>query len=266
VVITRAAAQSKALAAELAKRGAIPIVVPLIQFAAPEDFAPLDATIQRMERFDWLILTSAQAVRAVARRSRELKRAVKPAGNKLRVAAVGPVSAEAAREEGFDVAFVAKTHNGPGLAGELGSRLKDCEVLLPRSDRGNPDLPAALEKLGAYVTQVVAYRTIGPNETEKEKLRKTAQGEADALLFFSPSAVQEFSELCGSEQLLALQDKLAITAVGPVTGKALEGVGVRRFVLAKDTAVASVLEALEEHFAAESKQAAKLASGAVKRG
>jgi len=62
IVITRAAAQSEALARELIVRGAIPVVLPLVSFAEPEDSAPLDAAIAEIQQFDWMMLTSAQAV------------------------------------------------------------------------------------------------------------------------------------------------------------------------------------------------------------
>jgi len=76
IVITRAAVQSEMLARELSKRGAVAVVLPLVSFADPEDFAQLDAAITEIQRFDWMILTSAQAVRALVKRSRELKRSL----------------------------------------------------------------------------------------------------------------------------------------------------------------------------------------------
>jgi uroporphyrinogen-III synthase len=128
-------------------------------------------------------------------------------------------------------------------------------VILPRSDRANPDLPAALESQGARVTEVIAYRTLRPTEVEGESLREIVQGQADAILFFSPSAVQHFVQLFGAEESRALQEKLAITAVGPVTANALREAGILRTVVAADTTAASVIEALEKHFAGKVKQA-----------
>ena len=249
IVITRSAAQSEAIARELAARGAIPVVVPLVAFAEPEDFAPLDAAIAEIQRFDWMILTSAQAVRALVKRCEELKRSLLRRENKLRIGCVGPVSAEAARQAGLPIEYVAETHSGAGLAEELGNRLHGAKVLLPRSDRANPDLPPALKRYGAEVTEVIAYRTLRPTATDEGNLRQIAEGAADAVLFFSPSAVHHFVELLGSEQLRELQDKLSIAAVGPVTGSALREAGVRRIVLAGDTTAAAVIEALERHFA-----------------
>jgi uroporphyrinogen III methyltransferase / synthase len=255
IVITRSAAQSEVLARELSARGAIPVVLPLVSFAEPEDFAPIDAAISGIQRFDWIIFTSAQAVRAVAKRSEELKRSLIHSGSKLRIAAVGPVSAEAARQAGLPVEYVAETHTGAALAEELGSRLQGARVFLPRSDRANPDLLPALKRHGAQVTEVIAYRTLRPTDVDQRNLKQIAEGVADAVLFFSPSAVQHFAELFGRGQLPALQDKLAIAAVGPVTANALREAGVGRTVVAGDTTVGAVVAALEEHFAATAKQA-----------
>jgi uroporphyrinogen III methyltransferase/synthase len=255
IVITRAAAQSEALAQELFERGAIPVVLPLVSFAEPQDFAPLDAAIAGIEQFDWMILTSSQAVRALVKRGEDLKVGLIRSKRKLRIACVGPVSAAAARQAGLSVEYVAETHTGAALAEELGKRLQGTKVFLPRSDRGNPDLPLTLKRHGAEVTEVIAYRTVRPDAVDEEKLRQIADGAGDAVLFFSPSAVQYFGEMFGSEQLRVLQDKLAITAVGPVTAKALRDAGVQRIVLAGDTTAAAVIEALERYFAGNVQQA-----------
>ena len=255
IVITRSAAQSEMLAKELSARGAIPVVLPLVSFADPEDFAPLDRAIEEIQQFDWIILTSAQAVRAVVKRGKELERSLIRSGHKLRIASVGPVTAEAARQAGLPVEYVAETHTGAALAEELGDRLQGAKVFLPRSDRANPDLPPALQRRGAQVTEVIAYRTLKPTDVDQRNLRQMAEGAADAVLFFSPSAVQHFAELFGGEQLRALQDKLAITAVGPVTANVLHQAGVGRTVLAGDTTAAAVVNALEKHFAGTVKRA-----------
>lgn len=255
IVITRSVLQSEEIARELTARGAVPVVVPLVAFAEPEDFAPLDAAIARIDRFDWMIFTSAQAIRAVMKRAVGLKIDRVRMGSKLRIACVGPVTAAAVRQAGVAVAHVAETHNGVALAEELGEKLNGARVLLPRSDRANPDLPAALKRHGAEVVEVIAYRTLRPTVVDEENLRQIAVGAADAVLFFSPSAVHHFVELVGSEKLRSLQDKLAITAVGPVTEKALLEAGVEHTLLAGDTTAQAVMEALDKHFASFEKQA-----------
>src|SRR5258707_7665537 len=177
------------MARDFSARGAIPVVLPLVSFADPEDFAPLDAAITEIQQFDWIIFTSAQAVRAVVKRGEELKRSLIQSGSKLRIASVGPVTAEAARQARLRVDYVAETHTGAALAEELGNRLQGAKVFLPRSDRSNPELPLALKRHGAKLTEVIAYRTLRPTATDERNLRQIADGAADAVLFFSPSAV-----------------------------------------------------------------------------
>lgn len=249
IVITRVAAQSEALAKELSARGAIPALLPLVSFAEPEDAAPLDRAIKEIGQFDWLILTSAQAVRAIMERCADLHPPLARTNSRLRVACVGPVTAEAARGANLPVEYVALAHNGVALANELGSRLQGAKVLLPRSDRANLDLPEALKRYGAQVTEVIAYRTLRPARMGQKELKRVTDGQADAVLFFSPSAVQHFVEIIGAEQLKVVQDKLAITAVGPVTAKSLGDNGVARALVAADTTTASVIETLENYFA-----------------
>jgi len=262
IVITRAAVQSQEFARELSALGAIPVVLPLVAFENPHDFAPLDAAITQLEQFVWIVFTSGQAVRAVAARSERLGHPLRLAASKSRIAAVGPVSAEAVRQAGLTVEYVAKNHNGVALANELGERLREQRVLLPRSDRANPELPAALKGHGAHVTEAIAYRNLIPSEVDKQNLGKIVAGEADALLFFSPSAVQHFGELLGLEKLRALQDRVAITAVGPVTANALRQAKIERMVVAADTTAGAVLTALEEYFA----EIAKHSTAGAKRG
>ena len=76
ILITRAALQSGELFEELSARGAIVKLLPLISFATPEDYAPMDAALKSIESFDWIFFTSANAVQAVERRGEELGRSL----------------------------------------------------------------------------------------------------------------------------------------------------------------------------------------------
>jgi uroporphyrinogen-III synthase len=254
IVITRAAEQSKSLCKVLQERGATPVLLPVVSFVPPEDFAPLDAALRHLRQFDWLFLTSQNALRAITERCRFLQVSLAEASRSLRIAAVGPATAEAAGKVGLRVAHVAAKHLGVALAEELAQEVKGRTVLLPRSDRGNPDLVEALQKLGARVTQVVAYRTVRPSEAENGRLDALARGEADAILFFSPSAAHHLQELLGTRQFVKLSQTAVFTAIGPVTAAALHEVGIARVLLAGDTAVAAVLDSLAEFFAGASQE------------
>jgi uroporphyrinogen III methyltransferase/synthase len=255
-VITRAARQSIELVENLGKRGAMPILLPLVAFSAPEDFGPLDAALDRLEQFDWIIFTSENAVRAVVKRAGVRGNLRNVAGRRSRAAAVGPTTATAAERAGFFVDYQAQTHSGAALANELGEKLRGQTVFLPRSDRANPDLPQLLRNYGAEVTEVIAYRTVTPVNLDEEKIAAIANVDVEAILFFSPTAVEHFVAIVGVEKLHDLQNRLAIAAVGPVTANALRQSGLHNLLVAEDTAADAVIAALEKHFAATPKASA----------
>jgi uroporphyrinogen III methyltransferase/synthase len=259
VVITRAVAQSSELFETLRAGGALPVSLPLISFAPPQDFTPVDAALQQLDRFDWAIFTSVNVVHALAARSGTLGRDLHNLGKPPRIAVVGPATKQEAELAGLRVHYVARTHLGVALAEELGEQLRNKTVLLPRSDRANPDLPAALRRFGAQLTEVVAYRTLPPSDIDRDRVVRIVAGPgepeaADAIVFFSPSAVHTLASLLGRHQLAAAQNTVVIAAVGPVTAAALRECGVHRMVVAADTTSAAAVAALEAHFAAALKQ------------
>jgi uroporphyrinogen-III synthase len=258
ILITRASDQSELLVRELQARGARAVLYPMIAFHPPDDFAPLDNALRALRSFDWLLLTSANAVRALLERSQSLGRDVLSSFAALRIAAVGPVTADAARRAGLSVSHVAARHQGVALAEEFASELARKRILLPRSNLASADLPDALRRIGADVTEVVAYRTFAV-EPEGEGQNQFSAGHLEAILFFSPSAVRNFlnwDEGKGGQLLRSISDqsrKTAVVAVGPVTASALREAGLRNIVQAQNTTVPAVVEVLESFFAPTSK-------------
>lgn len=249
VVVTRALEQCNSLCSELQTRGAIPILLPLISFAPPDDFAPLDAALCDFSQFDWFFLTSQNVLRSLLERCASLKISLAGAVGRVRIAAVGPATAHAASDAGLAIAHVAANHQGLALAEELHAELLGCRVFLPRSDRANPELPEVLRRLGAEVIEAVAYRTVRPGDPDPAVLAAVSDGGADAILFFSPTAVLHFRDLVGESRFRAVQGKAIFAAIGPVTARALQDAGAGRIVSAKDTTVPAVIAALEKYFA-----------------
>jgi hydroxymethylbilane synthase len=160
VLVTRAADQSAATALALVDRGLAPCLVPCIAISFEAD-GRLDAAVRALASgdVDRVVITSANAVTAVAAAADRLRVDLAAARARgTRWAAIGRATAAAMREAGMPVDFQPDRANGLDLAASLpiepGTR-----VLLPRGDRADATLPAALEARDAVVTSVVAYRT-----------------------------------------------------------------------------------------------------------
>jgi len=248
IVITRAKEQSEDLFQRLLALDAVPISAPLIRFAPAEESGPLDVALRNLDGFDWLFLTSQNALRFVLERARVLGISLTQQATAIRVAAVAPVTAAAAEKAGLAVSYVSMKHQGIGLAEELGPQLQGRRVLLPRSDKADRELPEALRKVGAEVVDLIAYHTL-ETQTEENKLPDIVrQGEMDAIVFYSPSAVHRFLDILRSEQTEMAKRKTLFVAIGPVTAAALRESGVKRIAQAADTATGAVLEALSGAF------------------
>jgi uroporphyrinogen III methyltransferase/synthase len=249
VVVTRAAEQSGEICEELKSRGAAVKLLPLISFAPPENFEEMDAVLRAIGSFDWVLFTSANAAQALERRGEQIAGGLNGLAKLPHAAAVGAATSAAAEAAGFSVEYVAAEHSGAGLAKELGKELKGQKVLLPRSDKANPELPEALRKCGALVTEVVAYRNLPPSTMDRQKVNESLNGVVDGILFYSPSAVHNFFELAGRERLEKLQGRVVMVAIGHATAAALTGGGIQRIARAADATTKAIVEALEGHLA-----------------
>jgi uroporphyrinogen-III synthase len=105
------------------------------------------------------------------------------------------------------------------------------------------------------VTEVVAYRNLPPGPTERRKVQDSLSG-ADAIVFYSPSAVQNFVELAGRERLGTLQGRVVMVAIGHTTSSALSSAGIQRIARAAETTTKAVVEALEGHLARTKRRSA----------
>jgi uroporphyrinogen-III synthase len=246
VVITRAESQSATLATALRARSAEVVSFPLIQILPPQDSAALDAALSEFQSFDWLLFTSQNAVAATAARLTALQIDFRRLPGAAKIAVVGQATAEGAESAGFRVTHVGQGGTAAALAYEIALQLRGKRVLLPHSDRADSKLLPRLQRFGAEVTEVIAYRTADTNQVDSAS--REAIAKSDAILFFSPSAVHAFANLQKSSTLAALADTTVVGAIGPVTSVALRNSGLRCDFQASEPSVEEIVATLAVHF------------------
>jgi uroporphyrinogen-III synthase len=249
IVVTRAPEQAAELIDALKSLGAHVLVMPTVSFAPPESPAALDAALERLSDFQWILFTSQNAVRFFCRRWTETgrERAVLSAV-RGRVAAVGSATARAITAEGMQVDYVARTQSGESLAAELRDSMAGKEVLLPRSDRVDDRLPSALRKAGARVTEVVAYRTLRPEILNGEILQSVRHAEIDAIVFASPSAFHNLVAFLPSAELAVLSNRVQFATIGSTTTRALRDAGARVAIESNDSSSAGLADAIGKYY------------------
>ena len=244
ILVTRREEQAGSLVQGLTARGAVVTVVPLIAQAPPADSGPLDAVLGRLDRYDWIAFTSANAVTAVADRLADVGAAL-PVG--VRLASVGPsTSGEiATRFPGRKPDLEPSSrYQAEGLAEAFRAHALDGRrVLLPASDRARDTLARELRGQGAEVDTVVAYRTVPPSGAREGLERARAEG-LDLVTLASPSAVEGLVAALGPRART-----LAVAVIGPVTEQAARAAGLDVRVVASPATAEGLIAAAERFLA-----------------
>lgn len=241
IVVTRAVHQAKALADGLRAEGAIPLLVPAITTRPALQDSAVEAALRTPDQMDWIVWTSPNGVH----HSWPLLRAAWPHGlpPEMRLAVVGPGTAQALAQYGLSPHFVPQRHLADELAATLplhpGSR-----VLLCRGDLARATLPTGLAARGAEVTDVTVYRTV-PGASP-DALRRALAQDPDAITFTSASTVQGFVQALREMHAAEPRwpDALRAVAIGPVTARAMADAGVPVDAVAARHTLDGLLDAL----------------------
>ena len=241
IVVTRAAQQSGGLRERLEQQGAEVLLLPTIEIVPPESYAPLDDALRQARDFDWLVVTSANAVRVLDERLTALGLGARSLAD-VKCAAVGPSTADALRALGLAVEVVPERYVGDALADALAGRVRGQRVLLVRAAVARDVVPVALRAAGAEVTIVDAYRTVVPADAVA-LARAVFRDEPlpDAVVFTSGSTVSHLLDVL-REAALAFPPQVACVSIGPVTSAALRDAGL---IVAAESEMAS-LDAMVE--------------------
>jgi uroporphyrinogen-III synthase len=219
VLVTRAVGQASRLSEELRALGATPVEVPILEIRPPKSFNPLNAALRHVHRYDWLILTSANAARALSERAAQLGIALDRTAM-LKVAAVGPATASEARKAQLAVALVPSSYVAEGLLASLGKQTAGKRVLIVRAAIARDVIPDALRAAGAQVDVVEAYRNVMP-ESAPEQLREALKQKIDAATFTSSSSVTHLKQAAEKAGIAFPFAGMPAISIGPITSQTL---------------------------------------------
>jgi uroporphyrinogen-III synthase len=246
ILITRAPHQASALADELLRLGAVPVLVPTIEIAPPTSFAALDIALGNLTAFDLVIFTSTNAVDAFHRRTQHLGVGAKP----KRIAVVGPSTAKAVARIGMIADLIPPTFTAESLAEVLAPDAHGKHMLLVRAADAPDLLVKALLATGATVAAVPAYRNRVSAESVAAltHLFGSPENYPDAVTFTSASTALNLVTLLSAADLI-LPEAVVRASIGPVTSHALRELDFPPHVEAASPTVPALADSLAAHFA-----------------
>jgi uroporphyrinogen-III synthase len=221
ILITRARHQAGRLAEALEALGADVLRLPTIEIVPPETYAHLDAVLEVIAGFDWLIVTSANGAAALGDRMQFLR--IRPERlQHLQVAAIGPATAAAVGRIGLKVSAIPEEYVAEAVVAILKEKVAGRRVLLARAAVARDVIPEHLRKCGADIHVVEAYRTVIPADSIVQVRELLGEGKPlpDAVTFTSSSTVNNFFALLGAAGMKP-PNGLRAVSIGPVTTRTL---------------------------------------------
>ncbi|OBI74042.1 uroporphyrinogen-III synthase [Mycobacterium sp. E740] len=250
VLVPRTKDQAGEMSERLVCHGALPIEVPTIAVEPPRSPAQMERAVKGLVdgRFQWVVFTSTNAVRAVWEKFKEFGLDAR-AFSGVKIACVGQATADRVRAFGIDPELVpAGEQSSLGLLDEF-PPYDDVfdpvnRVLLPRADIATETLAEGLRERGWEIEDVTAYRTVraAPPPAHTREMIKT--GGFDAVCFTSSSTVRNLVGIAGKPHARTI-----VACIGPKTAETAAEFGLRVDVQPEVAAVGPLVEALAEHAA-----------------
>jgi uroporphyrinogen III methyltransferase/synthase len=250
VLVPRTKDQAGEMSERLSAHGALPIEVPTIAVEPPRSPAQMERAVKGLVdgRFQWVVFTSTNAVRAVWDKFAEFGLDAR-AFSGVKIACVGEATADRVRAFGISPELVPSGEQSSlGLLDEFPDYDSIFDpvnrVLLPRADIATETLSEGLRDRGWEIEDVTAYRTVraAPPPADTREMIKT--GGFDAVCFTSSSTVRNLVGIAGKPH-----SRTIVACIGPKTAETAAEFGLRVDVQPETAAVGPLVDALAEHAA-----------------
>ncbi|MBZ0257532.1 uroporphyrinogen-III synthase [bacterium] len=224
LLLLRSEDDMEASAQAVRERGGIPVACPMICIRPPRDVSALDAAIKRLGKIDWIVFTSAHAVRFFFQRLDE-KQVARSVLQSIQIAAIGPATVQALSELNVYAAFEAQKANAVEFVKEFTAQfnIKGKRIFLPLSNIALRTMPEGLANAGAIISEAVAYENAAPESLPEDVRRLLLDNQIDWALFTSPSTARNLYQCLENENI---KPQFHSASIGPSTSAALRELGV----------------------------------------
>jgi uroporphyrinogen III methyltransferase / synthase len=245
IVVTRTREQASQLSSQLQELGAEVLEVPTIKIEPPTDRQGIVDAFLELNSYDWLVFTSPNGVTAFFdyffRRFHDMR----DIGG-ARIAAVGPATAKKLKELHLQVDLMPDEALAANIAEAFTEfeSIENLKICLLRAEVANPELPAALDALGAIVDDIACYKTVPETEDPDGAAARLLESGADWVTFTSSSTVEHFHARFNLPAMLKKFPGMKLASIGPETSKALTSLGVKPAIEAKQHTIDGLVAAL----------------------
>jgi uroporphyrinogen-III synthase/AcrR family transcriptional regulator len=248
IVITRTIEQSEDSATALTNLGANVIVFPTLEILPPASWKKFDDIVLLPDKIDFIIFTSAHAVKMFNARCNELN--VKLNFSKTKVVSIGNKTSSVCGKNNIPVHIVPKKFSAEGVVEELSKyNLKNKVVFIPRSAIGREELPRGLKDLGAVIKSVPVYNVSLPaSENIKPYIEELKKNQPDLFIFTSPSTFENFLQIEKVSNPVKYFSNFDVAAIGPTTKSSIEKKKVTVNIMPDEYTIDGLIEKITNYY------------------
>ena len=224
---------------------------PTIEIFAPDSYAGVNAALERLAFFDWMIFTSVTGVERMLERMRTCGVDLRALSD-AKLGAIGPATAARLTKHGLTVTAMPREYRAEAIVEGLGAdRIRGARILIPRTQVAREVLPGMLRAAGAREVVVApVYKTVKPTNAPIGRVREMAtEGTIDLVAFTSSSTVTNFCELLGADVARGLK----AAAIGPITAETAHAAGLEVVVQPREYTVAALIAAIRDYLVVNDK-------------
>jgi len=248
IIVTRARSQASDLVEKLSELGANCIELPTIKICAAEDSQPLDAAIDNISKYNWLIFTSVNGVKFFFERLFEKGMDSRALGG-IRTASIGPATEATLLGFGITSDIVPDSYRAESVIEAFSKEnIHGAGILLPRAGGARPVLPVELEKMGAQVHEIISYHAKPVSDDADNLIAMLEQKAVDLVTFTSSSTATNFRDLLPNDRFKELMAGVGIASIGPITTETAEKIGFNVTLTADDYTIPGLTHAIRNHF------------------
>lgn len=222
VLVLRPPHQARELIEKFERLGAQVLSSPAFDILPPESWATVDAAIERLNEFAWVVFTSRNGVEFFLRRLLEKGSDLRALGG-CKIAAIGPGTASALEAFHLRADLVPNEFRSEALADSLAPTAAGKNILLVRADRGREEIERRLESI-ATITKIVAYRQVDRERPNEDVQRAISSSEIDWVVFTSSNMAAAFWKWRPSFDETTW-GRLKFATISPVTSDAVRRLG-----------------------------------------
>jgi len=248
IVVTRAREQASDLVKLLSDLGAECLECPTIKVVPPDDWKPLDAAIENISSYDWLVFTSVNGVNYFFERLFAKSKDVRVL-SKLNTAVIGPATERRLFNFGLKSDIVPKSYRAESIIEAFGNEdVSGKKILLPRAKEARPILPVELTKMGAAVDEITSYYTKEVPDSADLLLKRLKENTIDLITFTSSSTVKNFKSILPDNIFETQMKDITIACIGPITADTAKNLGFNVHIVANSFTIPGLCEAILDYY------------------